>query len=103
MSLLSKHFEDLENFLSLLKHSSDIIGISEHIFQNTLLFYLVYLILSCFNATEIYNRETGFFVSNKLTYKLPPDLIINEHERLESTDIELILNCTKKHYFWYHL
>ena len=27
---LSKHFEDLQNFLSLLKHSFDIIGISEH-------------------------------------------------------------------------
>ena len=27
---LSKHFEDLQNFLFLLKHSFDIIGISEH-------------------------------------------------------------------------
>ena len=30
IALLSKHFEDLKNFLSLLKHFFDIIGISEH-------------------------------------------------------------------------
>ena len=30
IALLSKHFEDLQNFLSLQKHSIDINGISEH-------------------------------------------------------------------------
>ena len=29
IALLTKHFEDLRNFLSLLKHSFDITGISE--------------------------------------------------------------------------
>ena len=44
----------------------------------------------CFNETETSHGETGLFVSNNLTYKLRPDLLINEHGRLESTVIELI-------------
>ena len=35
-------------------------------------------------------EEQVFFVSNNLTYKLWPDLFINEHGRLESTIMELI-------------
>ena len=60
---LSKIFNDLQNFQSLLKHSFDIIGISEHkINKNsmnvdfTLAGYTFY-----FNETESSHGETGFF------------------------------------------
>ena len=89
---LSKHFDGLQNFLSLLKHSFDIIGISEHkISKNsmnvdfTLPGYTFY-----FNETESSNGGTGFFISDNLTFKQRPDLVINERRRLESTFIELI-------------
>ena len=42
-----------------------------------------------FNETETFHGGTGFFVSNNVTYKLRPDLLINEHGGLESTFIEL--------------
>ena len=88
---LSKHFEDLQNFLSLLKHSFDIIGISEHKItkgsKNSAFNLPGYTF--CFNETETSHGGTGYFVSNNSTYKLRPDLLINEHGRLESTIIEL--------------
>ena len=78
--------------MSLLKHFFNIIGISEqkttegsknsafnlpgHTFH--------------FNKIEVFHGGTGCFVSNNLTYKLRPDLLINKHERLVSTVIELI-------------
>ena len=34
---LSRHFEDLQNFLSLLKRSFNIIGVSEHIINKKLI------------------------------------------------------------------
>ena len=34
---LSRHFEDLQNFLSLLKRSFNIIGVSEHIINKKLM------------------------------------------------------------------
>ena len=89
---LSKHFYDLQNFLSLLKHSLDIIGISEHkINKNsmnvdfTLPRYTFY-----FNETESSYGRTGFFISDNLTFKQRPDLLVDEPWRLESTFIELI-------------
>ena len=66
---LSKHFEDLQNFLSLLKHSFDIIGISEHKItkcSKNSAFNLPGHAF-CFNETETSHRGTGFFVSNNLT------------------------------------
>ena len=91
IALLSKHFEDLRNFLSLLKHSFDITGISEHKItkgsKNSAFNLPGYTF--CFNETETSHGGTGYFVSNNSTYKLRPDLLINEHGRLESTIIEL--------------
>ena len=101
---LSKHFEDLQNFLSLLKHSFDIIGISEHkrteVLKNS---------TSNLPGYTFWNRleqapamEQFFFVSNNLIYKLRPDLLSNEHGRLESTIFELIFP-NKKYYLRCHL
>ena len=63
---LSKHFDDLQNFLSLLKHSFDIIGIWEHKTKKnsmnidfTQLGYTFY-----FNETESSHGGTGFFISD---------------------------------------
>ena len=90
--MLSKHLEDLQNFLPLLKHSFDIIRISEHKItkgsKNSVFNLPDYKF--CFNETEISHGGTGFFVSNNLTYMLRPDLLISEHGGLESTVIELI-------------
>ena len=36
------------------------------------------------------DEEVVFFISDNLTFKQRPDLLINEPERLESTFIELI-------------
>ena len=91
VSIDSKHFEDLRNFLSLLKHSYDIIGVSQHKItkgsKNSAFNLPGYIF--CFNETETSHGGTSFLVSNNLTYKLRPDLFINEHGGLESTVIEL--------------
>ena len=102
---LSKHFEDLWNFLSLLKHTFDIIGISEHKVTKGWK-YSAFNILGyifCFNQTETSQGGTASFVSKNLTYKLRPDHLINEHGWLESTVIELIFPNKKKYYLWYYL
>ena len=82
---LSKHFDDLQNFLSLLKNSFNIIGVPEHkINKNSM------NVDFTLNETEGSHRGTGFFISDNLTFKQPPDLLVNEPGRLESTFIELI-------------
>ena len=62
---LTKHFEDLQNFLFLLKHSFDIIGISEHKItkgsKNSAFNLPGYTF--CFNETETSHGGTGFFCS----------------------------------------
>ena len=70
-----------QNFWSLLKHYFDIIGISEHKINNnsmnvdfTLLGYTFY-----FNKTENSQGGTDFFISDSLTFKQPPDLLIGIH------------------------
>ena len=90
--LLSKYFDDLHNFISLLNHSFDIIGISEHkINKNSMTVdfalpgYIFY-----FNETESSHGGTGFFISDYLTFKQSSDLLVNEPGMLESTFIELI-------------
>ena len=89
---LTKHFEDLQNFLFLLKHSFDIIGISEHKItkgsKNSAFNLPGYTF--CFNETETSHGGTGFFVPKNLSHKLRPDLLINENGRLKSTAIEWI-------------
>ena len=88
---LAKHFEDLQNLLSVLKHPFDIIGISEHKINKTSKnkdFNLPEYTF-CFSPTESSHGGTGFFISNDLTFKLRPDLQICEPGRLESTFIEL--------------
>ena len=89
---LSKHFENLQNFLSLWIHSFDIIGILEHkINKNSMNIdltqpgYTFY-----FNETESSHEGIGFFLSDNLTFKQSLNLLINELRRLESTFIELI-------------
>ena len=86
-----KHFDDLQNSLSLLKHSFDITGILEHkINKNsmnvdfTLPGYTFYFNESSHGGTHF------FFISENLTFKQRPYLLINEPGRLESTFIELI-------------
>ena len=63
---LSKHFEDLQNLLSLLKLSFDIIRISEHKItegsKNSTFNLTGYTF--CFNESETSHGGNGFFVSN---------------------------------------
>ena len=68
---LSKHLEDLRNFLSLLKHSFDIISISEHKINKKLINVDFNLpgYAFCYNETESFHGGTVFFVSHKLTFK----------------------------------
>ena len=75
--MLSKHFEDLENFLSLLKHYFDIIGISEHKIIKGSKKSAANLpgYTFCFNETETFHGGTVCFVSNNLIYKLGPDKV----------------------------
>ena len=62
---LSKHFDDLQNFLSLLKHSFDIIGISERkinkISMNVDFTFYSAGIYFYFKETESSHGRTGFF------------------------------------------
>ena len=44
-----------------------------------------------YNETVSSHAGTGFFVSNKLTFKQRLDLLINEAGKLESTFIGLVL------------
>ena len=60
---LSKHFEDLHNFLSLLKHSFDITCITEHKINKKLInidFSLLGYVF-CYNETEGLHGGSGFF------------------------------------------
>ena len=82
--------EDLRNFLSLLKHSFDIIGFSQHTKKGSNSVFNLPGYTFCFNKTETFHGGTNFSVSDNLTYKLRPDLLNNEHGRLESTVTEMI-------------
>ena len=68
LSSLSKHFEDLQNFLSLLKRSFDTIKVLEHKITKDSKnpFFNLAGYLFCFNETEASRRGTGFFISNNL-------------------------------------
>ena len=77
----------LNNFLCLLKHSFNIIGISEHKINKKLICLVMHSLITKLKASI----EEQFFVSHKLTFKQRPDLVINEAGKLESTFIELIL------------
>ena len=104
---LPKHFEDLQNYISLLKQSFDIIAITEHkisLNSNEKSFNLPGYNF-CFNFTESTHGGTGFFISEKLNYKVRNDLNMCQPGNLESTFIELILpfkrnlvlGCVYKH------
>ena len=82
---------------SNLPNSFDIIGISEYKTTKSSKKSAFNLpgYTFCFNETETFDRRTGFFVSNNLTYKLRPDLLINEHGKLEPTFIGLIFRNKK--------
>lgn len=59
---LSKHFEDLHNFLSLLKRSFDIIGITKHKINKKLMnidFNLSGYVF-CYNESESPHGGIGF-------------------------------------------
>ena len=83
------------------------IGITEHKINEKLInidFSLSGYVL-CYNETESSHGGTGFFVSNKLSFKQQSDLVINEAGKLESTFIILVLpnkrnavyRCVYKH------
>ena len=104
---LHKHFEDLQNYISLLKQSFHIIAITEHkisLNSNEKSFNLPGYNF-CFNFTESTHGGTGFFTSEKLNYKVRNDLNMCQPGNLESTFIELILpfkrnlvlGCVYKH------
>ena len=63
IALLSKYFEDLQNFLFLLKHSFDITGISEHKITNDSKNSAFNLPGNtfCFNETETSYGGTSFY------------------------------------------
>ena len=84
--------------LSLLKHSFDIIGISEHKITKSLKksTFNIPGYTFCFNETETSDGGTSFFVFNNLTYKLQADLLINGHSRLESSTVLNWFFQTKK-------
>ena len=62
---LSKHFKDLHNFLFLLKHSFDIICITEHKINKKLnIDFNLPGYVFWYNKTESSHRKIDFFVSN---------------------------------------
>ena len=89
-------------FLSLIKHSFDIIGISEHKVNKKLINIDFNLPGYVFwnNKIESSHGEAVFFVSNKLICKKWPDLVINEAGKLESTFIELVLPNKRNIVYW---
>ena len=56
---------------------------------------LIYLVIHFVLLNGNLPQRNSFFVSNKLTYKLRPDLLINEHGKLEPTFIGLIFRNKK--------
>ena len=100
IQLSRKHNERRKRklILSLLKHSFDIIGISEHKITKSLKksTFNIPGYTFCFNETETSDGGTSFFVFNNLTYKLQPDLLINGHSRLESSTVLNWFFQTKK-------
>ena len=88
--------------LFLLKHSFDIIGISEHKITKGLKksAFNIPGYTFCFNETKNSDGGTGFFVFNNLTYKLQSDLLINGHSRLQSSTVIELIFPNKENIIW---
>ena len=88
---LSKHFDDLQNFLTLLDHKFDIIGITEHKISRNSLEKNFYLpgYKFCFDLINSSYGGTGIFISDKLNFKRRDDLSMIRNEELESTFVEI--------------
>ena len=66
---LLKYFEDLNNFLSWLKHSFGIIGITEHKINKKMnIDFKLPGYVFCYNETESSHGGTSIFVMYKLTF-----------------------------------
>ena len=90
---LNKHVDDLYNLLSMLNHPFDVIGITEHkigkfqpINNTKILGYNF-----CFDMTQTTHGGTGFYISDKYSFRERKDLNINAAGELESTFIEIFL------------
>ena len=104
---LNKNADELYNFLSLLNHTFDVIGITEHKIGN---FYPINNFELpgynfCFNTTQSTHGGTGFYISSKFNFKEREDLNISLSGELESTIVEIlfenkqsiICGCIYKH------
>ena len=91
---LNKHIDDLKTTLVRLKHSFDIIGISEHKIQKgtqtlnniNIPGYNEFL----FEPTETTHGGTGFYIKNNIDYIERQDLNFSKSSNFETCFIELI-------------
>ena len=101
ISSLTKHHHDLENLLSTLNTSFDIIGITETRFVKTSPPHINFD-LTNYNSehtpTETGAGGTLLYITNDITYKCRNDLnkLLYSPGELESTFIE-IMNTKKNH------
>ena len=94
---LSKHFDNLYNLITLMKFKFPIIGLTEHKIGKNLPVSNVNIpgYNFCFDHTKSTHGGTGFFISEKLTFKKRDDLQIVLDSSLESTFIEIVLSNRK--------
>ena len=93
---LSKNFENISNYLSLLNHEFSVIGVSETWLSNSV-FNLIsmpnYKFISCCHEQR-QGGGIGIYVNEKLDFKERSDIGINDDDICQSRFIEL--NVTDK-------
>ena len=92
---VSKHFDDLEQVVSLLKTNFDIIGTTEHKLPFEHSTPLKYIKIPgyhpfVFDCSNTFHGGSGIFIKNSLVSKKRDDLKISSSGDFESTFIELI-------------
>ena len=93
---LSKHFDSLSNFLSMIKFNFPIIGLCEHKIRSNSFINNISLpgYTFCYDETKSTHGGTGFYINDKFSYVKRNDLNISLDNNLESTFIEA--NVPKK-------
>ena len=96
---LSKHIDNLSNFLSMIKFNFPIIGLCEYKIRSNSFINNISLPGStfCYDEIKSTHGSTGFYINDKFSYVKRNDLNISLDNNLESTFIEV--NLPKKGIF----
>ena len=95
LASISKHCDELQLTLSLLKTKFDVIGVTEHKIQKENIASTTNIEIPgfhpfVFDCSDTTHSGTGFYIKNSIVYKKRDDLKIQSPGHFESTFIEII-------------